>query len=221
MTKRKMGFEELEDYGVKLYRLTYPEEELAKLFVGGLHGNEGLYTAPILERLAQEEIYVGEAIIVPCLVEKSRYIGVLAEEYYQSKEGMNLLLLIQKYKPHFYFELHAYEKPSYSRLTDPERVKKAGVPHFIDLDEGILIGSIAPILRRKFTKNDFCMTIEVPKWKCASEKIKEKVLEVLRIGLTKADREEVMHEFRMRYPTQIKMAEQLFHQYYRNRLKPF
>ncbi len=216
-----MGLEELEDYGVKLYRLTYPEEGPAKLFVGGLHGNESRYTAPILGRLAQEEIYVGEAIIITSLVKNSRYISVLAEEYYQRKEGMNLLLLIQKYKPRFYFELHAYEKPSYSRLTDPERVKKAGVPHFLDLDEGILIGSIAPILRRKFTKHDFCMTIEVPKWKCASEKIKEKVLEVLRIGLTKAGREEVMHEFRMRYPLPIKMAEQLFHQYYRNRLKPF
>jgi hypothetical protein len=216
-----MGLEELEDYGVKLYRLTSAEEGVAKLFVGGLHGDEGRYTAPILERLAQEERYVGEAIIAPSLVEKSRYIGVLAEEYYQSKEGMNLLLLIQKYKPRFYFELHAYEKPSYSRLTDPERVKKIGVPHFVDLDEGILIGSIAPILRRKFTEKDFCMTIEVPKWKCAHAEIKEKVLEVLRVGLIKRDREEVMEEFLMRYPEQIKMAVYLFHQYYREHLKPF
>ena len=53
-----MGLEELEDYGVKLYRLVAAEGRPAKLFVGGLHGNEGLYTTPILERLAQEEISV-------------------------------------------------------------------------------------------------------------------------------------------------------------------
>ena len=216
-----MMLEEREDYGVKLYRLVGAEGRPAKLFAGGLHGNEGLYTAPILERLAQEEIYLGEVIIVPFLVETSKYIGVLSENYFQSEAGMKLLHLINHYKPRFYFELHAYEKPSYTRLTDPERVKKIGVPHFVDLYKGILIGSIAPILRRRFTVNDFCMTIEVPKWKNEQAEIKEKVLEVLRVGLTKTDREEVMHELRMRYPEQIKMAVYLFQQYYREHLKPF
>jgi len=216
-----MGLEEREDYGVKLYRLVAAEGRPAKLFVGGLHGNEGLYTAPILERLAQEERYLGEVIIVPSLVENSKYIGVLSEDYYQSEVGMQLLHLIHHYKPRFYFELHAYEQPAYTRLTDPERVKKIGVPHFVDLDEGILIGSIAPFLRRKFTVNDFCMTIEVPKWKTERPQIKEIVLEVLRVGLIKADREEVMHEFSMRYPEQIKMAVYLFQQYYHEHLKPF
>jgi hypothetical protein len=65
------------------------------------------------------------------------------------------------------------------------------------------------------------MTIEVPKWKNEQAEIKEKVLEVLRVGLTKTDREEVMHELRMRYPEQIKMAVYLFQQYYREHLKPF
>jgi hypothetical protein len=216
-----MSFEELEDCGMKLYRSIAPEKGPTKLFVGGLHGNEGLYTASILERLAQEDISAGEAIIVPSLVKNSKYIGVLSEEYYRSEAGMRLLQLIQEYKPSFYFELHAYETQSYSRLTDPERVKKIGVPNFIDLDDGILIGSIAPFLRREFTVNDFCMTIEVPKRESESEAIKEKVLEVLRIALTKTDREELMREFRMRYPEEVKRAEELFHQYYRKRLKPF
>ncbi|RZN42496.1 MAG: DUF2119 domain-containing protein [Methanophagales archaeon ANME-1-THS] len=221
MFKEKMGFEEQHESGVKLYRLVAGETRPAKLFVGGVHGTEGLYTAPILEHLAREEVYQGEVIIIPSLVETSEYIGVLSEEYYQSDAGMKLLQLILRYKPRFYFELHAYEEPAYARLTDPERVKKIGVPHFVDLYKGVLIGSIAPILRRKFTANDFCMTIEVPKWKCAHPEIIEKVLEVLRIALTKTDREEVMHELRTRYPEQIKMAVYLFHQYYREHLKPF
>jgi hypothetical protein len=216
-----MVFEELEDCGMKLYRSIAPEKGQTKLFVGGLHGNEGLYTTPILERLAQEEVSAGEAIIVPCLVENSKYIGVLSEEYYRSEAGIRLLQLIQEYKPSFYFELHAYGKQSYARLTDPERVKKIGVPQFVDLGDEILIGSIAPILRRKFTERDFCMTVEIPKWSCEREAIKEQVLSILRIGLTNSQREEMMHEFRTRYPSQIKKAEKLFYQYYRHRLKPF
>ncbi|MHC1610267.1 MAG: DUF2119 domain-containing protein [Candidatus Methanospirareceae archaeon] len=216
-----MVFEEGIYHGMKLYRSIAPENGPRRLFVGGLHGNEGLYTAPILERLAREEVSAGEAIIVPSLVKNSPYIGVLSEEYYRSGAGIRLLQLIQRYKPSFYFELHAYEKRSYSRLTDPERVKKIGVPNFVDLGGGILIGSIAPILRRKFTEHDFCMTLEVPKWRSESERIKEEVLEFLRIGVMKSEREEMMHELRVRYPEQVREAEVLFHRYYRDRLKPF
>ena len=210
-----------ERYGVKVYRLIASVEGPTKLFVGGLHGDEGLYTAPILERLAHERICTGEAIIVPSLVENSEYIGVLSPEYYRSEEGTVLLRLINKYRPPYYFELHAYSKQSYSRLTDPEREKKIGVPRFVDLGNGVLIGSIAPILRNNFTDNDFCLTLEVPKGRCRSKEVKENVLEVLRIGLTKTERAEVMAELRRRYPVEIKMAEELFYRYYRNRLHPF
>ncbi len=204
---------------MKKYLLSASKEGPTKLFIGGLHGKEGLYTAPILVRLAKEELYSGEAIIVPSLVENSKYIDVLSWEYYRSKEGMNLIRLIEKYKPSFYFELHAYGKQSYSRLTDPEREKRIGVPPFVDLRVGILIGSIAPILRSKFSENDFCMTIEVPNWK--SDKVRAEILQILRLALSKEKREDVMEALRMRYPMQIKKAELLFRQYYRNRLKPF
>jgi len=204
---------------MKLYRLVASEEGPKRLFVGGLHGDEGKYTAPILERLAKENLNAGEATIVPCLVENGEYIGVLTEEYYRSRAGINLLQLIQDYKPTFYFELHAYGEQSYAKLTDPERVNKIGVPKFVDFGEGVLIGSIAPILRRKFAVHDFCITIEVPKWRI--EKIKEKVHAILMIGLTKTDREAIMREFRLRYPAQTKMAETLFYQYYHNLLNPF
>lgn len=204
---------------MKLYRLVASEEGPKRLFVGGLHGDEGKYTAPILERLAKEKLNAGEATIVPCLVENGKYIGVLSEAYYQSKAGINLLQLIHDYKPTFYFELHAYGEQSYNKLTDPDRVKKIGVPNFVDFGYGVLIGSIAPILRRKFAVHDFCITIEVPKWQI--KKIKHKVHEILMIGLMKTDREAIMREFRLRYPTQTKMAETLFYRYYHNILNPF
>ena len=204
---------------MKLYRLVASEEGPKRLFVGGLHGDEGKYTAPILERLAKENLNAGEATIVPCLVENGEYIGVLSEEYYRSSAGMNLLQLIQDYKPAVYFELHAYGEHSYSKLTDPERVNKIGVPNFVDFGDGVLIGSIAPILRRQFAVHDFCITIEVPKWRM--KKIKEKVHEILMLGLSKTDREAIMREFRLRYQAQTKIAESLFYQYYRNMLNPF
>jgi hypothetical protein len=216
-----MRFQEREAYGVRLFRANARVAGPSKLFVGGLHGDEGRYTAPILELLAQEELSAGEAIIVPSLVENGSYIGVLNEEYYKSDAGKILLQLIQDCKPRFYFELHAYGKHAYESLTDPERVKKIGVPHFIELVDGILIGSIAPILRRKFTLHDFCMTIEVPKWKSDRASIKEQVLEILQIALRHTNREELMHEYRMRYPVQVKMAEELFYTYYRHQLRPF
>jgi hypothetical protein len=216
-----MPWEAITVDGVRLYRATAAGAGPPKLFVGGLHGDEGRYTAPILERLAQEDVPSGEVIIVPQLTEQSTYIGVLNREYYQSEAGLRLLQLIQRYQPQFYFELHAYGQHSYARLTDPERVQKIGVPHFIDLDEGILIGSIAPMLRLQFSARDFCMTIEVPNWKSEHERIRAKVLAVLRIGLTHTDREAVMQEFRMRYPAEVQEAEALFQQYYRDRLNPF
>ena len=204
---------------MKVYRLVASEEGPKRLFVGGLHGDEGNYTAPILERLAKEKLNAGEATIVPCLVENGEYIGVLTEEYYRSSAGLNLLQLIHDYKPTYYFELHAYSESSYSKLADPKRVEKIGVPNFVDFGDGVLIGSIAPILRRQFAVHDFCITIEVPKWRM--KKIKQKVHEILMIGLTKTDREGIMREFRLRYPAQTKIAETLFYQYYHNILNPF
>jgi hypothetical protein len=216
-----MPCEAIDAEGVRLYRMSGSGAGPLKLFVGGLHGDEGRYTAPILERLAREEVSSGEVIIVPQLTEQSTYIGVLNREYYESEAGQRLLQLIHQYQPRFYFELHAYSQHSYARLTDPERVQKIGVPHFIDLDEGILIGSIAPMLRLQFSARDFCMTIEIPNWKSEHERISAKVLAVLRIGLMQTDREAVMQEFRVRYPAEVQEAEALFRQYYRDRLHPF
>ena len=217
-----MRFQERVAYGVRVFRAHAQVAGPSKLFVGGLHGDEGRYTASILELLAQEELSAGEALIVPSLVEDGDYIGVLNAAYYKSETGKRLLHLIQDCTPRFYFELHAYGKHAYDSLTDPERVRKVGVPQFVDMGDGVLIGSIAPILRRRFTLHDFCMTLEVPKWKSDQASIKKQVLEILQIALRHTNREELMREYRKRYPVQVKKAEALFYAYYRQiQLKPF
>ncbi|MBN1454885.1 MAG: DUF2119 family protein [Methanomicrobia archaeon] len=214
-------FEPQTVFGVRLYAARGSVSGPTRLVIGGLHGDEGLFTTPFIERLATAELTAGDAILVPSLVADGRYIGVLSEEYYKSAAGKLLLRLIHRYRPSFYFELHAYGQQSYERLTDPERVHKIGVPHFIELGNGILIGSIAPLLRRRFTSEDFCMTIEIPKWTSEDELVSESVLELLRIALASRDRAALMQTYRARYPTQVKHAEELFNRYYRHFLKPF
>ena len=212
----------------------------SKLFVGGLHGNEGVYTAPILETLASEaevelesEVEVdgndnnSDVIIVPSLTMGGRYIGVLSKGYYQSREGMILTGLIKRYKPSFYFELHAYGESSYPRLTNPEREKIEGVPPFVDLDDHthnhnhILLGSIAPVLRKLFSTRDFCLTIELPKRRSDEDEVREEVLVILRIGLRSETRAEMLTQLRKMYPDALRRAEALFMQYYHSRLEPF
>jgi len=213
---------------MKLYR--FCGGGARKLFVGGLHGDEGLYTAPILETLASEveaDDNYGDLIIVPSLTMGGRYIGVLSEEYYRSREGMMLTGLIKRYKPSFYFELHAYGESYYHRLTNPEREKREGVPPFVDLDDHehthnhILLGSIAPVLRELFSAGDFCLTIELPKWRGNEEGVREEVMQILRIGLLSLTRTEMLTQLRKMYPDALKRAEALFIQYYHSRLEPF
>jgi len=201
----------------------------SKLFVGGLHGNEGVYTAPILETLASEaeadNDNNSDVIIVPSLTMGGRYIGVLSKGYYQSREGMILTGLIKRYKPSFYFELHAYGESSYPRLTNPEREKIEGVPPFVDLDDHthnhILLGSIAPVLRKLFSTRDFCLTIELPKRRSDEDEVREEVLVILRIGLRSETRAEMLTQLRKMYPDALRRAEALFMQYYHSRLEPF
>ena len=201
----------------------------SKLFVGGLHGNEGVYTAPILETLASEaeadNDNNGDVIIVPSLTMGGRYIGVLSKEYYRSREGMILTGLIKRYTPSFYFELHAYGESSYPRLTNPEREKIEGVPPFVDLDDHthnhILLGSIAPVLRKLFSTRDFCLTIELPKRRSDEDEVREEVLVILRIGLRSETRAEMLTQLRKMYPDALRRAEALFMQYYHSRLEPF
>ncbi len=71
----------------------------------------------------------------------------------------------------------------------------------------------------RFGENDLCITIEVPSWK--SEKVKDEILEILKLLLKKKTRDDVADELRLKYPSQIRKAEELFKAYYRDRLKLF
>ena len=192
-----------------------------KFFVGGLHGEECEQTKPILEQLARECAashlsFFGDAVILPCLVERGRHVSVLREEYYRMEAGRRLLSLVRFLHPRFYFEIHSYGMHSLSRLTSAKRFEIEGVPPFVELERGILIGSISPILRKEFRRDAFCLTVEIPKW-CG---VKERVLAILRAGLAAESRDTLLKALRRMYPEQMRKAEELFRMFY-TEIEPF
>jgi len=198
-------------------------EGIVKLFIGGLHGEECEQTRPILERLARECAashlsFFGDAVILPCLVERGRHVSVLREEYYRMEAGRRLLSLVRFLHPRFYFEIHSYGMHSLSRLTSAKRFEIEGVPPFVELERGILIGSISPILRKEFRKDAFCLTVEIPKWHC--DAVEERVLVILRACLAAESRDALLKALRRMYPEQMRKAEELFRMFY-TEIEPF
>ena len=91
---------------------------VTKLFIGGLHGNEGKFTEIVLKDFIdslKECNYVGNIVVIPKLVENSRYISTLSKKFYESEEGKTLINVIEKHKPSIYFELHSYKKENYKK----------------------------------------------------------------------------------------------------------
>lgn len=69
------------------------------------------------------------------------------------------------------------------------------------------MASISPILREKFKKSDFCMTLEVPNWKVLE--VENIVLEILEFGVTSKDRTEMIEKIFNKYPKSAKTAKWL------------
>ena len=131
-----------------------------RLFVAGLHGNEWKDTSDILENIEAPE--TGTLAIIP-LVNKENYISTLNESYF-TDIGQEIIAAIEQLIPEIYIELHSYSAENQSKLTDPERIDKIGVPAFSKLDNDMLLGSVAPYIRRKYFPIDaLCLTFEIQK----------------------------------------------------------
>ena len=143
-------------------------------------------------------------------------MSVLREEYYRMEAGRRLLSLVRFLHPRFYFEIHSYGMHALSRLTSAKRFEIEGVPPFVELERGILIGSISPILRKEFRRDAFCLTVEIPKWRG----VKERVLAILRACLAAESRDALLKALRRMYPEQMRKAEELFRMFY-TEIEPF
>ena len=144
-----------------------------KLFVGGVHGNEGLTSLKFLKRIDEDDLSPGQFYFYN--FDKTPYISTIEKEYYESEIGKRILDLIEYFEPDFYTELHCFDLKNYNRLTSMERYEKTGIPPLIELGNHVLVSSVSPLIRMTYFSTDtVCKTLEFPCFeKLTSEIVEE------------------------------------------------
>ena len=132
-----------------------------KLFVGGVHGNEGATSLKFIERIKVEDLSPGQFYFYN--FDRTAYISTIKKEYYESEIGQKILNLIEYFEPDFYTELHCYNLKNYDKLTSMERYRKTGIPPLIKLGNHVLVSSVSPLIRMTYFSTDtVCKTLEIP-----------------------------------------------------------
>jgi hypothetical protein len=185
------------------FKIIQKGEEPNRLFIGGVHGKEGESTIKALNMLSESDLDDGKLVIYNC--DQTPYLSTLKPEYYESEIGQEILYLINYYLPEVYIEIHCYKRENLSKLTNPNRLSEEGVPPLIELDKGILIGSVSPLIRTTlFKRDDICMTLEMP---CKPKQNELMVLvSVLKIITNTNSREALENSMMLVYPEQVKTA---------------
>lgn len=190
------------------YKLIHKGRGLKRLFIGGVHGREGLTTIKPLKHIKDKDVPDGCLVVYNC--EESKYISTLNPEYYETETGKEVLYLIEHYKPDMYIELHCYKRENFQALTDFRRNDKIGVPPLIELEEGVLIGSVSPIIRTtKFKRDDICITLELP---CnPSDESFDVYLNFLKVLAGAKSREDLEKKATKIYPEQVETSQRYAH----------
>ena len=132
-----------------------------KLFIGGVHGNEGLTSLKFLKRIGIDDLSAGQFYFYN--FDRTEYISTIKKEYYESDLGKRILNLITYFEPDFYTELHCYDLKNYERLTSMERYVRTGIPPLIKLGNHVLVSSVSPLIRMTyFSADTVCKTLEFP-----------------------------------------------------------
>lgn len=132
-----------------------------KLFVGGIHGNEGVTSLRFLKNIKEEDLSPGQFYFYN--FDKTPYVSTIKKEYYESEIGQRILNLINYFEPDFYTELHCYNLKNYDKLTSMGRYKKTGIPPLIKLGNHVLVSSVSPLIRMTyFSTETVCKTLEFP-----------------------------------------------------------
>lgn len=144
-----------------------------KLFLGGVHGNEGKTSIKFIKSIKQDDLSCGQFYFYN--FDKTDYISTLKKEYYQSDLGQMILKLIEYFNPDFYTELHCFNLANYNKLISMERYKKTGVPPLIPAGNHVLVSSVSPLIRMTyFSKDTVCKTLEFPCLEKLTPEIEEK-----------------------------------------------
>ncbi len=132
-----------------------------KLFIGGVHGNEGVTSLKFLKRISTDDLSPGQFYFYN--FDRTPYVSTIKKEYYESETGRKILNLIKYFEPDFYTELHCYDLKNHDRLTSMERYIKTGIPPLIKLGNHVLVSSVSPLIRMTYFSTDtVCKTLEFP-----------------------------------------------------------
>ena len=144
-----------------------------KLFIGGVHGNEGVTSLKFLKRIKEDDLSPGQFYFYN--FDRTGYISTIKKEYYETDLGQKILDLIKYFEPDFYTELHCYDLKNYEKLTSMERYEKTGIPPLIKLGNHVLVSSVSPLIRMTYFSTDtVCKTLEFPCLEKLTSEITEK-----------------------------------------------
>ena len=187
-----------------------------KLFLGGVHGNEGKTSIRFIKSIKKEDLSNGQFYFYN--FDRTDYISTIDKKYYESELGQKILGLINYFEPDFYTELHCYNLKNYNKLTSMERYKKTGVPPLIPAGYHVLVSSVSPLIRMTYFSTDtVCKTLEFPciekltpeicaEYDFDKDKSIERYMDLLRLITkceTRLDFEKAMMK---KYKTQVHMA---------------
>lgn len=187
-----------------------------KLFIGGVHGNEGVTSLKFIKRIKKSDLSSGQFYFYN--FDKTPYISTIKKEYYQSETGLKILNLIKYFSPDFYTELHCYNLKNYEKLTSMERYAKTGVPPLIKLGNHVLVSSVSPLIRMTyFTTDTVCKTLEFPCFEKLTPEIIEKYdfdeksavktyEDLLKLILKSPSRQFFENEMMKKYSSQVDLA---------------
>ena len=145
----------------------------SKLFIGGVHGNEGVTSLRFIKRIREDDLSCGQFYFYN--FDKTEYISTIKKEYYETDLGRKILDLINYFEPDFYTELHCYNLKNYEKLTSMERYAKTGIPPLIKLGDHVLVSSVSPLIRMTyFSTETVCKTLEFPCLEKLTPEITEK-----------------------------------------------
>lgn len=180
-----------------------------RLFAGGLHGDEWETTTPLLEGLTGP---MDGTLLVMSKVSGNEYMSTLDRDYY-THYAPHLLEAIKEYRPCIYLELHSYSKDNFLILTGDGRLEHHGVPAYIEIEAGVLMGSVSPHIRRDyFSPYDLCVSFEIPKR--ASGKTLEVIGRLLEIVKECRDRDVFVRYMKVHYPKQTAVAVRNYLRFY-------
>ena len=187
-----------------------------KLFLGGVHGNEGKTSIKFIKLIKREDLSCGQFYFYN--FDQTAYISTLKKEYYESDLGQKILKLIKYFEPDFYTELHCFNLKNYNKLTSMERYKKTGVPPLIPAGNHVLVSSVSPLIRMTYFSTDtVCKTLEFPCCEKLTPEVMEefsfdkklavdRYMDLLRLITKSESRKDFENAILKKYEYQVKLA---------------